>query len=697
MKFSGRLLTLFLVSLIMVSSVFGISMSASAAKTTVANTSTQSRDYNFSKGYNLTGNGAVDIVAVARAQVGKSKSNLGYTEAWCADFVSDCAKLAGQSSAIPFNGGVAYMYNAVLGAGGYKVSTPQAGDLVFYYCTSVSSWCHVAIMTDSVYSIQGNVNNAVLNIKYGNYCDQYGQCYSVTFLRPNYKASASVFGTPVDLGDGFYASLVKSSSGVYLANVNGNVQLADYNTINDNSHIWKFVRQSDNSYFLYNCATGTVMDVANAGMIDGTNVSMCPLNSSDAQKWYFYKQSDGSYVIRPKLCVLVLDAASGSDAYGTNIQLWTYNQSTAQMFSVVKQEPIKAPTLSVIAGDYKTLTTFKCNTDKTPVNYDLVISTVSGSVVSPYKTINMVQNETFMYELPVGKYQAYAQVSNGYTTAKSVVVTFEVAGKPVVDADGWTYHNILTSGISPANYEIQYKYTYTKVAAESPGAGWVKGDFAEKQYVNSGEPYWSNIELATSDTRILLDYYYYHFCGGSSGNVANFAATSSLGHYDSLSKNGVYEYSVTNDYDDSRYKFYHLKWADGSDAYCSSGVSCDGSFGSHGNRSYYWYKSSQYQDKVAVDCYNYTKTGDWTTKIETNGYVDVTYRYRLKDDALFGDANGDGRVSIADATTIQKHCASIITLSDSSLTIADTDRNGRVSVSDATKIQKFLAGIITEL
>ena len=51
------------------------------------NVSAQSRSGNFSKNYTLNGNPADDIVAVALAQQGKTKAQLGYTEAWCADFV----------------------------------------------------------------------------------------------------------------------------------------------------------------------------------------------------------------------------------------------------------------------------------------------------------------------------------------------------------------------------------------------------------------------------------------------------------------------------------------------------------------------------------------------------------------------------------------------------------------------------------
>ena len=76
---------------------------------------TQSRYENYSKNFTLTGNGATDIVNVAVAQLGKTKANLGYTEPWGADFVGDCAKLAGVSEAVPLQGGVSYLKNAVIG------------------------------------------------------------------------------------------------------------------------------------------------------------------------------------------------------------------------------------------------------------------------------------------------------------------------------------------------------------------------------------------------------------------------------------------------------------------------------------------------------------------------------------------------------------------------------------------------------
>ena len=88
---------------------------------------TQSRTENFNKAFNLSGNQANDICSVALAQYQRTGAMFGYTEGWCADFVSDCAILAGASSAIPATGGVSYLKQNILNAGGpqnYPCSVP---------------------------------------------------------------------------------------------------------------------------------------------------------------------------------------------------------------------------------------------------------------------------------------------------------------------------------------------------------------------------------------------------------------------------------------------------------------------------------------------------------------------------------------------------------------------------------------------
>ena len=115
---------------------------------------TQSKKQNFSTNYTLTGNGGTDMVAIASAQIGKTGKQLGYTEDWCADFVSDCATLAGQSSAIPAHGRADYLDSNILKAGGYKVSksNAQPGDIAFYDNNYNNSSDHVEI----VYQVSGS-------------------------------------------------------------------------------------------------------------------------------------------------------------------------------------------------------------------------------------------------------------------------------------------------------------------------------------------------------------------------------------------------------------------------------------------------------------------------------------------------------------------------------------------------------------
>ena len=69
----------------------------------------------------------------------------------------------------------------------------------------------------------------------------------------------------------------------------------------------------------------------------------------------------------------------------------------------------------------------------------------------------------------------------------------------------------------------------------------------------------------------------------------------------------------------------------------------------------------------------------------------------IKQNTLIGDTNGDGNITIADATVLQKYLANIIDFEDGQLAAADTNGDGSVSIADATQIQKYLAYIVTSL
>ena len=61
---------------------------------------------------------------------------------------------------------------------------------------------------------------------------------------------------------------------------------------------------------------------------------------------------------------------------------------------------------------------------------------------------------------------------------------------------------------------------------------------------------------------------------------------------------------------------------------------------------------------------------------------------------MYGDVDLNDTINIKDATAIQKHAASLITLEGMALIQADVTADGSVNVKDATAIQKFVASII---
>jgi len=205
----------------------------------------------------------------------------------------------------------------------------------------------------------------------------------------------------------------------------------------------------------------------------------------------------------------------------------------------------------------------------------------------------------------------------------------------VGDTGKWSYCSKLPTYITPDKADIQYRQTASKVSSTSPGEGWQKGELVKSDYENSGSPYESDIELPTSETRQLLSYYYYHFCPSSGENRANYTQTDYFTHWDALSADSVYVVQSGPDEENPSFKYYYLKW-NGTDiwAYCESGTTCDGSYGSHGARSYVWYRRSTYQDRVLVNYYNYTKdSGTWTSTYDPSASL-ISYRFSVTEPAV---------------------------------------------------------------
>lgn len=63
---------------------------------------------------------------------------------------------------------------------------------------------------------------------------------------------------------------------------------------------------------------------------------------------------------------------------------------------------------------------------------------------------------------------------------------------------------------------------------------------------------------------------------------------------------------------------------------------------------------------------------------------------------IYGDVNGDGKVTIDDVTVVQKNVAELLALDANQLEAADVDHDGEITILDVTLMQKYIANMISE-
>ena len=96
------------------------------------------------------------------------------------------------------------------------------------------------------------------------------------------------------------------------------------------------------------------------------------------------------------------------------------------------------------------------------------------------------------------------------------------------------------------------------------------------------------------------------------------------------------------------------------------------------------------KDTGVENTYRITKvTGAVTINVTTE-------KSATPSDYTLGDVNGDGYITVADATLVQQHAAELITLMGNALLAADTSKDGFVTVADTTLIQRYAAELIDE-
>ena len=92
------------------------------------------------------------------------------------------------------------------------------------------------------------------------------------------------------------------------------------------------------------------------------------------------------------------------------------------------------------------------------------------------------------------------------------------------------------------------------------------------------------------------------------------------------------------------------------------------------------------------------KYARWYSMLDKN-MIDFTCDMKVvgKDTSFLqpGDVDGDGRISINDATAVQRAAAERITLTEEQFVRADVNKDGKVNVNDLTDLQRYLSGYIT--
>ena len=311
----------------------------------------------------LTGDGAVDMVNVAVAQAGRKDDDTGWypsSEAWCADFVMDVARVAGQTGAVPVapaNAACGTFRNALLKAGAIEVETAQAGDIVFYCGKYNGSTYHVGIMKDSRYAVEGNaytdgiykVNaNRDTRVFYASDGNSIagGGIYTV-FIRPKYtnkrdkEAPNLTSLSEEDWNRNGMGFLVRANAtdnvGVtkiaFTVSANGSTKDYQANLEKNNTYGWQYISVSDFSNFLgtYSISCAAYDACGNKSNVRSMTVT---LDKGTAPTVADKTIKEGTYCLRNGVG-LNMDVTGGTDENKNPAVFYEHNGSAAQRMKFI--------------------------------------------------------------------------------------------------------------------------------------------------------------------------------------------------------------------------------------------------------------------------------------------------------------------------------------------------------------------------
>ena len=357
---------------------------------TMSVSATQSKINNFNKSYTLTGNAQNDMVAIAKAQIGMTQSQLGYTEQWCADFVSDCARLANQSIAIPANGSCYSLMNAVKNAGGHTVSKSEAlpGDLVFFSSSSnPNGGAHVEL-------VYGYSNGVLKSIGGNCHIDGVSKVYD----RSNGKSSSVSYYCVIRPN---YTSLLPGKSTINVK-PGTSYKCTTFNwTASSNTKVYSIKIHKNGTLFKENTTAATSWSV------------ILPVGDYEA------------YV----------DSCNDSG----------YTCSNTVKFTIEKGNPVpSSTTVSASAGTNYTPTSISWLKTANTNEYDVKIWRGTAQKGEAYKILWSEKGTGCLVDLPAGYYEAYVDSRNDYECSMSAnIVKFTVTDGNYLDIGDDFYASLL--------------------------------------------------------------------------------------------------------------------------------------------------------------------------------------------------------------------------------------------------------------
>ena len=714
----------------------------------------QDRTYNFYSS-NVSGDGFSDMANIARAQSGRTQGSFGYSEAWCADFVSDCAKIVGQSEAIPANGLVSSMYYAVINAGGYRVSSAQAGDLVFYYNESIKNWMHVGVMIDSETAISGNywidgVSYATTH-GYSAYWDEYGSRCTAVFVRPNYMGRANInppsnvwleknkdwyetndtitLTAHADNADTYWISIYKDGQHIFTQQFSETLSFPANQYGGGDYYAWITAHNaagdtdsSPISFLVISKPTDVQLNCDKSVIAIGETITFT-MSSNTATNYYIGIDKDGTRIIGEQINSGKTYTFDESGSYSAYVTAWNSLgeiDSNIVRFTVFDSDTVK-PNYNYKWINYITNDSFRINiepTDNVGIK-KVIVATWTQSDKSDLVWHDAHFNGVAWYYLDIIRADYSAWQNSLY---HNVFYIYDYADNCLTVQCDQDYKIISDTGKSIP--EGEYRIV---TALDERKALHIENDSTEDK---------ADVQISSNLTNSKQTFYlkyknngFYTIENSYSGNVIDVwndtyvVGTNVVSHQYLGGANQEWMFKPTND------GYYAIVSHSNGQALDVQDFKTD-----DGSTVFVYTLKEPYEinqkwklrrvikgdmvnilswksengimkptvqvtvdDKILIENIDYIvslhiENNTLYAKISGVGnYCDSVSIEYQEPRYIIGDTNLDGIISIGDVTAIQRHLAELAVFNDEQLALADTNGDGRIDISDATYLQMYLA------